>query len=174
MSDPASDAIRQEQREREEYKRKYDELKEEKIKEIRERYREILPEEISTKFIDKCVEVYTSLPMFSNPYLFNLRDDSLLFVASFVILSELQYKKEGTYGRSWNKRNDEREIFFNLARKFDRLENMVLKDNVDEVGEGRIDTVGDSANYGNLWMTYYIREYPDEFLKWAKNYSSLV
>lgn len=97
-----------------------------------------------------------------------LREDNLLAFVAFHLLLKVQYKKEGTYGRSWCRRG-ELDVFFNLARKFDRLENIILKGAKDEVGEATIDTVGDLTNYGVLWMTYFIRNYPTEFHKWAES-----
>lgn len=94
-----------------------------------------------------------------------IREDNLLMTVAFVVLSKLQYSKEGTYGRSWCKRGQQ-DVFFNLARKFDRLENIILNNAQDEVGESTVDTVGDLANYGMLWMTYYMRNDYSAFAEW--------
>jgi hypothetical protein len=96
-----------------------------------------------------------------------LREDNALMTLAFVSLSHLQYSKEGSYGRSWCKRG-EQDIFFNMARKFDRLENMTLHSKDDEVGESKVDTVGDEANYGMLWVTYILRNNPADFVKWLQ------
>ena len=121
------------------------------------------PQLVADITVDELVEVYASLP-YVHPEM-EIREDNLLMTVVFVYLSEIQYKKEGTYGRSFCKRG-EMDIFFNMARKFDRLENMMLHDKKDEVGEGKTDTVGDEANYGMLWMTYILREKPELFKNW--------
>lgn len=100
-----------------------------------------------------------------------IREDNALMTLAFITLSKTQCKKEGTYGRSFCKRG-ELDIFFNTARKFDRIENMMINGARDEVGEGTIDTVGDMANYGMLWLTYYIRENPEAFESWAAEYGN--
>jgi hypothetical protein len=97
-----------------------------------------------------------------------IREDNLLLTVAFVVLSKLQYSKEGTYGRSWCKRG-QTDTFFNLARKFDRLENIVINGAKDEVGESTVDTVGDLANYGLLWVTLFMRKDFDAFNQWLKN-----
>jgi len=126
---------------------------------------ELLPVGTPTTFLIHATRLYVNLP-YTHPEM-ELRDDNLLMVAVFPFLAEIQYKKEGAYGRSWCKRG-EPDIFFNTARKFDRIENIVLNGARDEVGESTIDTVGDMANYSQLWMTYYLRENTTAFLDWAK------
>jgi hypothetical protein len=133
---------------------------------IEKRLKEILPKETPEIFIDNTVNLYVNLP-YVDPDM-DVRDDNLLFVAVFPFLAEIQYTKEGGYGRSWCKRG-EMDVFFNTARKFDRIENIMLNGGKDEVGEATIDTVGDMTNYGFLWMTYYLREHTTIFLEWAKN-----
>jgi len=136
-------------------------------KEIHDKLHDMLdPQLVADITVDELVEVYAKLP-YVHPEM-ELREDNLLMTTVFVYLSEIQYKKEGTYGRSFCKRG-EMDIFFNMARKFDRLENMMLHDKKDEVGEGKTDTVGDEANYGMLWMTYILREKPELFKNWLKN-----
>lgn len=123
--------------------------------------------DIDANLLETIIEIHFTLPQFDQGEI-ELREDNLLMTAVFVVLSQLQYSKEGTYGRSWCKRGD-LDVFFNLARKFDRLENMVLNESKDEVGEPLIDTVGDEANYGLLWMTLFLRKHPKVFLEWIKN-----
>lgn len=96
-----------------------------------------------------------------------VREDNALMTVAFVVLSKLQHSKEGSYGRSWSKRG-QLDIFFNTARKFDRIENIMLNGGKDEVGETVLDTVGDLANYGLLWTTLFIREDPETFKNWVE------
>jgi hypothetical protein len=130
------------------------------------RLTELLPPGTPTDFLDEAARLYCALP-YTKPGM-KLCDDNILFVTVFPFLAEIQYKKEQGYGRSWCKRG-EMDIFFNTARKFDRIENIVLGTGQDQVGEATIDTVGDMANYTMLWMTYYLRVNTDVFLSWAKN-----
>lgn len=132
---------------------------------LRERLNELLPKSDNID-VQKVIDVYKELPHV-NPEM-EIRDDNLLLTVVFLSLSGVQYSKEGTYGDSWRKRG-ELEVFFNLARKFDRLENIVLNGSKDEVGEPYVDTVGDSANYGLLWMTLILRQDPDLFLSWVES-----
>lgn len=93
------------------------------------------------------------------------RRDNALLHATLAPLLSLQYSKEGTYGDSWAKRG-ELGIFFNIGRKFDRLENIILNGARDEVGESEIDTIADMANYALLWLTHIMREHPDRYNAW--------
>lgn len=95
------------------------------------------------------------------------RDNVLLHVAIAPLL-KLQYHKEGAYGDSWAKRG-ELEVFFNISRKFDRLENIMLNGALDEVDESYVDTVADLANYGLLWLTFIAREKPELFTNWVNS-----
>lgn len=135
---------------------------------VKEKIREILSNyvEISDKGFENFYAFYSKLPYFSENMA--VRRDNVLLVYVFMVLSNVQYKKEGTYGNSWEKRG-ELEVFFNVARKFDRLENIMLKGATDEVGESHADTVADLANYGLLWMTYILREKPELFFNWLEN-----
>lgn len=126
--------------------------------------------DVTDDLLNTIVKIHFMTPQMDVGLSNEVREDNLLMTAAFVILSQLQYSKEGTYGRSWSKRG-ELDVFFNLARKFDRLENMMINGAKDEVGEARIDTVGDTANYGLLWVTYFLRNNPKEFMEWIKNNS---
>ena len=79
---------------------------------------------------------------------------------------KLQNDKEATYGSSWCKRG-EQEIFFNISRKFDRIEKMLLGSSHDKVGEPMIETVADLAIYGLLWVTFIKAHRPDEYQAWV-------
>lgn len=133
---------------------------------VRNKLKELLPENTPEELIDNAVKVYISLPYVNSQT--EIREDNLLLAVVFPLLAELQYRKEGSYGRSWCKRG-ELDIFFNTARKFDRIENIMLKGAKDEVGESHADTVADLTNYGLLWMTYILREKPALFFDWLKN-----
>jgi len=79
---------------------------------------------------------------------------------------KLQNDKEATYGSSWCKRG-EQEIFFNISRKFDRVEKMLLGSSSDKVGEPMIETIGDMAIYSLLWVTYIKTHRPTEYKAWV-------
>lgn len=91
-------------------------------------------------------------------------DNAMLHLVTGQVL-QMHHAKEGTYGNSWCRRG-ELGIFFNIARKFDRLENMVVHDRADEVGESRIDTIADLATYSLLWLTLIMREHPEAYRTW--------
>lgn len=103
------------------------------------------------------------------PYVENVQRDHVLMVFAFYALSKLQYKKEQTYGNSWEKRG-EMGVFFNVARKFDRVESMTLYEAKDAVGESKMDTIGDLAVYSLLWLTYSLRKDPEEFYSWLSQF----
>ena len=124
---------------------------------------ELLPN-LDLNELQYLVDYYTALPFVDKTK--PIREDNLLFCITFPYLAKIQYKKEATYGSSWCKRG-EMDVFFNLARKFDRLENMMLKGAKDEVGEDKIDTVADLTNYGLLWMTYLLRNNSKAFQDWT-------
>lgn len=127
--------------------------------------RERLPKDIPSTYVLAAIDFYLALPFLD--YDEPVREDNLLVAVTFPFLLNLQYKKEGAYGRSWCKRG-EMDTFFNTARKFDRIENMMLNGAKDEVGEGKVDTVGDMASYGLLWLTFILREHPDAFTDWIQ------
>lgn len=129
---------------------------EEELREIYKKYN--VPEEL----IEGAIKTHISLGHKE------VREDNALMTVCFIVLSNVQNRKEATYGRSFCKRG-ELDVFFNTARKFDRIENIMINGAKDEVGEATIDTVGDLSNYGLLWMTFYLREHNDTFLEWAKN-----
>lgn len=118
---------------------------------------------ISEEAFESFFNLYSSMPYYSEDM--EIRRDNILFVFVFVFMAKIQYAKEGTYGNSWEKRK-EVGVFMNMARKFDRLENMIIDGAKDEVGESKVDTVADEGNYATLWMTYILRENPEEFNKW--------
>lgn len=128
-------------------------------------YRVNLPEGLR-EHADTFAKVYASLPHTNEDI--ELPNDNIYLVPVFVALSSLQYDKELGYGSSWCKRG-ELDVFFNTARKFDRIENIMLGKGKDAVGEPKIDTVGDLANYSYLWMTYLLRHNSKDFVKWFKN-----
>lgn len=82
--------------------------------------------------------------------------DNILLTYNVFNLLKLQYEKECGYGNSWEKRG-EIGVFFNIARKWDRLENYILNGNQLK-GETLEDTIADIAIYMMLWLTKLIRE----------------
>lgn len=77
------------------------------------------------------------------------------------LLSRLEALKGQHYGASWMKRG-ELGIHANVARKFDRLEE--LMQDVGEEGESIGVTSGDLAVYAIKWMTYRAEFIPAEIL----------
>ena len=130
---------------------------------VKDKLNEMFNDELDDTLVKEVAMVHSYLEQSSVHS--EIREDNLLMTVAFVVLSKLQYSKEGTYGRSWCKRGQQ-DVFFNLARKFDRLENIILNNAQDEVGESTVDTVGDEANYGMLWMTYYMRNDYSAFADW--------
>lgn len=128
-------------------------------------YKDNLPEGLKD-YAKVFARVYSALPHTHKNI--KLPNDNIYLVPVFVALAKLQYDKELGYGSSWCKRG-ELDVFFNTARKFDRIENIMLGKGKDAVGEPKIDTVGDLANYSYLWMTYLLRHAPEDFVKWFKN-----
>ena len=92
---------------------------------------------------------------------------------------QLQDDKSKLYGRSWCKYG-EVSAFFNLARKYDRLEN-IMKKALNEgtailhskesstANETFLDTVVDTAVYSLLWVGYIKENYPEEWKIFLKN-----
>ncbi|GLI90895.1 hypothetical protein ACSHUI_00050 [Bacillus subtilis] len=113
--------------------------------------------------VEKFIEMFKLMPYYSPDM--EVRRDNVLFLFAMMDLANLQYRKEGTYGNSWERRKTH-SIFANVARKFDRVETMVIDNKADEVGESLLDTVGDFTTYGGLWVTYLMRQNPEEYAKW--------
>lgn len=134
--------------------------------ESEEELKRILTEFVNTdKIIEKAMSYYrTTKPEIGE----EVRRDNALLHAAVAPLLKLQYHKEGAYGDSWAKRG-ELEVFFNISRKFDRLENIMLNGALDEVDESYVDTVADLANYGLLWLTFIAREKPELFIAWVNS-----
>lgn len=79
-------------------------------------------------------------------------------------LAHLYALKNARYGDSWCKRGPF-EIFFNISRKFDRLQHvlLVLKEGAKQ------DEVLDLANYSAMQAAFYRRYRPGAFREWARN-----
>ena len=95
------------------------------------------------------------------------------------VLIKLQSDKGRQYGRSYCKMG-ETSIYFNVARKYDRIENIMkraLEDGVEKTLHGGdsstatetfLDTVADIANYSLLWVGWIKENYPDEWERFVK------
>jgi hypothetical protein len=165
MSDGITDARRAQTKSQWLAEQAFDQKKAAYREKVEKLLQERLPTETPRTYVNVAVDFYMSLPYvdYDSP----IREDNVLVAVTLPFLLNLQYKKEGAYGRSWCKRG-ELDTFFNTARKFDRIENMMLKGAKDEVGEGKVDTVGDMASYGLLWLTYILREHPESFVDWVQ------
>ena len=86
-------------------------------------------------------------------------------------LKKIHAAKSSTYGDSWKRRGELTSIFGNVARKFDRIENIArdpeqwLKAIDGETNEMVEETVLDLAVYCVLWCTYLMKERPQNFNK---------
>jgi len=86
-----------------------------------------------------------------------------------TVLAELQDKKDKVYGGSWQKYGEKSSIFPNLARKFDRLENIIVNE-ADAGDESMVDTIADLATYALLWMTYIMHNQPEKYEEWCESH----
>ena len=89
-------------------------------------------------------------------------------------LLRLQNDKGHQYGRSYCKMGDT-SIYFNVARKYDRIENIIrraLDNGVEKTLHGGdsstatetfLDTVSDLAVYSLMWAGYIRETHPDEW-----------
>lgn len=93
-------------------------------------------------------------------------------------LLRLQNEKSAIYGRSWCK-HGELSCFFNLERKWDRIQNIMEHAMVEGIGyihgenastptETFTDTIADLASYSLLWLGYIQENYPDEWDTFVK------
>jgi hypothetical protein len=94
-------------------------------------------------------------------------------------LYKLQNEKGKAYGRSWCKHSD-MSAFFNLERKWDRIQNIMeraMTEGVDNVihsdksatsTETFVDTVVDLALYALMWAGYIRETHPEEWEKFVK------
>lgn len=96
-------------------------------------------------------------------------------------LIKLQQDKSKLYGRSYCNYGN-LGIFFNLARKWDRVENImqsVMKNGEDNLfhnikgnstaTETFLDTVSDLAVYSMLWVGYIKENYPEQWEQFLKS-----
>lgn len=91
---------------------------------------------------------------------------------------KLQNEKERVYGRSWCKHGD-LSAFFNLERKWDRIQNImerVMKEGVDTLfssdsgtpTETILDTIIDLGCYSIMWAAYIKERHPELFEQFKK------
>lgn len=91
-------------------------------------------------------------------------------------LHKLQKIKGEKYRNSWQKRGEIVSIFGNVARKFDRIENIIKAiqtgkkiDTMFADGEEPlIETITDLANYCILWICFIKIMRPSEYQSWLK------
>lgn len=90
-------------------------------------------------------------------------------------VSQLVRSKSEGYGYSWRKRGDVT-AFNNLARKFDRIENLMMSVSGDASpgliaardGEPFIDTLVDMAAYSLMWLSKLSLEHPERYEEWKR------
>ncbi len=83
-------------------------------------------------------------------------------------LMKLQAAKGQNYGGSWQKYGEAISVFGNVARKFHRLENLVLHGKKGSPDETKIDTIADLAVYSLLWLAYSSIQERASFDEWLK------
>ena len=96
-------------------------------------------------------------------------------IKSFSIICEqlqnIHKIKSATYGDSWKKRGELTSVFGNVARKFDRIENIAndfstfIKTLQGDTNEMLEETVLDMAVYCVLWCVFMLEERPENFNK---------
>jgi len=81
-------------------------------------------------------------------------------------LAQIYAVKNPLYGSAWCKRG-EHEIFHNVARKFDRMDEHITykKKSPDLL---RPDDVADLGNYGAMQLAYYLHHRVDQFRTWIR------
>lgn len=100
-----------------------------------------------------------------------LMEDNLEIQKILPELLLLQNRKETFYGQSWRKRGDIG-AFITIARKWDRIENIMEKAMVegtktlfdgssDLSTETVLDTIADLALYSLMWTSYIAKRYPE-------------
>lgn len=105
--------------------------------------------------------------------------DNVNLMEIFPKLLKLQNEKGRVYGRSYAKHGD-LSIFFNLERKWDRIQNImerVMKEGVDSLHsessstptETFLDTVIDLGMYSLMWAGYIRETHPEEFEKFMRS-----
>lgn len=108
-----------------------------------------------------------------------LSEDNINIMLMLPAILELQNQKSLIYGRSYCKHGDT-SIFFNVERKWDRVENIfskALQTGVSKLyskdsatpTETFVDTVVDLANYSILWASYIRTEHPEEWEKFLES-----
>jgi hypothetical protein len=75
------------------------------------------------------------------------------FAAVLQTLARLHEPKDRIYRDAWRKRGELVGIFSNIARKYDRLEQALGKENPDSV-ESVADTIADLCVYATKYITY--------------------
>lgn len=91
----------------------------------------------------------------------------------------LQHDKEAVYGQSWRKYG-QMSAFLNVARKWDRIDNIVqnavengmsalFSDESGTAQETFLDTVVDLASYSLLWVGYLASEHPDMWKRFLES-----
>ena len=101
--------------------------------------------------------------------------DTVNLMKLIPTMLDLQNQKALAYGRSYAK-HGEFSIFFNLDRKYDRIENyMKSKMNSKSIDKFAIpsetitDTILDMGVYSLMWAGYNFEKNPELFDSWKKN-----
>lgn len=98
---------------------------------------------------------------------------NLAFKEVCDLIYDLQCYKGQTYGDSWCKHGEAISIFGNVARKYDRIEN-IITDHIENAKdlpapnseESLSETIADLGVYCILWMTWIKENRPEEYKHW--------
>jgi hypothetical protein len=88
------------------------------------------------------------------------------FAAVCAVAQHVEYQKTQTYGQSWKKRGELFSVYPNLARKWDRIENLMdrMANNIPlPQDETLVDTVFDLGVYCLKWVAEMAETRPEQF-----------
>jgi uncharacterized protein YfbU (UPF0304 family) len=97
-------------------------------------------------------------------------DGIITFEGIFEVLKELQYKKTLVYKDSWKRRGEVLGILANIARKYDRIEAIVVDGVRATNDETLLDTLADLAVYSAKYLTYLAEFYESIFVDFINQY----
>lgn len=103
-----------------------------------------------------------------------LETESCSMKGIFDVLSILHHKKTMVYGDAWKKRGEVVGVFSNIARKYDRLEAIIVKGAVHTLDETLADTMADLCVYAAKYLTYLAENYPDLLRNFISRYDMSV
>jgi len=91
----------------------------------------------------------------------------LTMACIFGMIITYTFWKGRSYGDSWKKYGEKCSIFPNIARKFDRLANIIVN-SVGEGAEAKSTTITDLLVYSSLWLTWLAENNTINVMKFVK------